>query len=70
LPGPTQDIHIPTMTIVSYGQHPKHAKPAQEIKVLRMQTAPRGRAWKLPDPVSEAEARVTAFLARMIRPRS
>jgi hypothetical protein len=68
----------PCMTIVT-ARPPKRRKPAQAatIAVSRIvQHTPRGRAWRLealpqaagPDP--EAEARVAAFMARMIRPRS
>jgi hypothetical protein len=60
------------MTIVTTRPR-KRPKPAQaaEIKVPRIvQQTPRGRAWKLPEPDPEAEARVAAFFARMIRPRS
>jgi hypothetical protein len=44
------------------------AKPAQaaEIKVPRIvQHTPRGRAWKVPEPDPEAEARAAAFFERM-----
>jgi hypothetical protein len=61
------------MTIVTYRHRPKRpAKPAQaaEIKVPRIvQHTPRGKAWKLPEPDPEAEARAAAFFAMMIRPR-
>jgi hypothetical protein len=44
-------------------------KPAQAatIQVPRIvQPTPKGRAWKLPEPLDpEAEARVAAFFARM-----
>jgi hypothetical protein len=65
------------MTIVTYRHRPKRpAKRAQaaEIKVPRIvQHTPKGRAWRLavslePDP--EADARIAAFMARMVRPRS
>jgi hypothetical protein len=62
------------MTISHYRHRPKRpAKPAQatEIKVPRIvQHTPRGRAWKPLPPDPEADARVAAFLSRMIRPRS
>jgi hypothetical protein len=60
------------MTIVT-ARPRKRPKPAQaaEIKVPRIvQHTPRGRAWKLPEPDPEGEARARAFLARVIRPRS
>jgi hypothetical protein len=63
------------MTIVTSRHRKRPPTPAQavEIKVPRIvQHTPRGRAWKLkplaPDP--KAEARVAAFFARMIQPRS
>jgi hypothetical protein len=54
-------------------RRPKRQKPAQAatIRVPRIvQHTPKGRAWKLPEPDPEADARVTAFFERMIRPRS
>ena len=60
------------MTIVTTRPR-KRPKPAQavEIKVPKIvQHTPRGRAWKLPKRDPEAEARIAAFFARMIRPRS
>jgi hypothetical protein len=50
----------------------RQARPGSTIAVPRIvQHTPRGRAWKLaalePDP--EADARVAAFFAKMIRPR-
>jgi hypothetical protein len=56
------------MTIVTNRPRKRPAKPAQAatIKVPRIvQHTPKGRAWKLPEPDPEADARVTAFFARM-----
>jgi hypothetical protein len=57
------------MTIVTTRPRKRPAKPAQAatIKVPRIvQHTPRGRAWKLPEPLDpEAEARVAAFFAKM-----
>jgi hypothetical protein len=65
--------YMTSMTIVTYRRRKRPPKPAQAaaIKVPTIvQHTPRGRAWKLPEPDPEAEARVAAFFARMIRPRS
>jgi hypothetical protein len=56
------------MTIVTTRPRPKRTKPAQAaaVKVPKIvQHTPRGRAWKLPEPDPEAEARVAAFFAKM-----
>jgi hypothetical protein len=66
----------PAMTIVTSRPRKRPAKRAQaaEIKVPRIvQHTPRGRAWKVQAPIEpdpEADARVAAFLARMVRPRN
>ena len=54
------------MTIVTTCTRKRPAKPAQaaEIKCLESHT-PRGRAWKVPPPDPEAEARAAAFFERM-----
>jgi hypothetical protein len=76
LPPPHPRLHYPTMTIVTSRHRRKRpAKPAQAatIAVPRIvQHTPRGRAWKVPalEPDPEADARIAAFLARMVRPRS
>jgi hypothetical protein len=56
------------MTIVTSRPRKRPAKPAQAatIKVPRIvHHTPRGRAWKLPPPDPEGEARAMAFLERM-----
>jgi hypothetical protein len=57
------------MTIATFRHRRRRpVKPAQaaEIKGPRIvQQTPRGRAWKLPPPDPEAEARTAAFFARM-----
>ena len=54
-------------------QTPGEASQAATIAVPRIvQHTPRGRAWKVQAPIEpdpEADARVAAFLARMVRPR-
>jgi hypothetical protein len=63
------------MTIVTTRRPKRPAKPAQAAKIAVpriVQHTPRGKAWKLPalEPDPEADARIAAFLARMVRPRS
>jgi hypothetical protein len=62
------------MTIVTFRPRKRPAKPAQgaTIRVLRVvQHTPKGRAWKLPEPLEpEARARAVEFFAKMgIKPR-
>ena len=62
---PAHTYYDRTMTIVAYRprKRPAKAGPAT-IKVPRIvQHTPRGRAWKLPEPDPEGEARAAAFLA-------
>jgi hypothetical protein len=61
------------MTIVTTRHRPKRSpKPAlaAAIKTPRIvQHSPRGKAWRIalePDP--EADARIAAYMARMVRP--
>jgi hypothetical protein len=62
------------MTIVTYRHRRKRAaKPAQAEDIKApwiVQHTPRGRAWEIPAPDAEADARVKAFFERMVRPRS
>jgi hypothetical protein len=56
------------MTIVTYRPRKRPPKPAQAatIKVPRIvQHTPKGRAWKIPPPDPEADARIAAFFERM-----
>jgi hypothetical protein len=61
------------MTIVT-ARRPKR-KPDQPATIAApriVQHTPKGRAWKVREPIEvdpETEARIAAFMARMVRPR-